>query len=345
VHLRRATGRSRGCPQVARSFLHDLGRRRQGDLMAEDEIAWGRRPGTGWTTVTPGAHVRTDLAGDLAHRLMAWQLVLPFWASFTGLTVAMLRGWWVPPLPDGLPVFVASGRSDRIDRVGLAVCRHDVLPTWELVDGVRVTSSAEALLACARDLALLDVVLLVDASPHVGDVSLGERRVVARQRRRGSPLLRRAIPLMDGRAESIYEGLLRMLHVACGVAVEPQYVVRGPHGDVTARADLRILGTRRLPEYDGEDHLRRARQRQDLRRAGRISDAGFERRGYTKEDVLFAGSTILRDADRALGRPHEAARIAAWHELLRASLFSASGRYRLMRRLALGEESAERMGG
>jgi hypothetical protein len=53
------------------------------------------------------------------------------------------------------------------------------------------------------------------------------------------------------------------------------------------------------------------------------------------EDVLFGGSSILRDADRALGRPHEPERIAAWHELLRDSLFSATGRHRLVRRLKL----------
>ncbi len=311
--------------------------------MTEDECRLGRRPGAGWTTVTPGAHVRADRADDLATRLRAWQLVLPFWSSFTGLTVAMLHGWWVPPLPARLPLFVASGRSDRIDRVGLSVCRHDVLPTWELVDGVRVTPSAEALLSCARDLGLLDVVLLGDAALHAGEVTAAELRAVARQRRRGSPLLRRAIPLMDGRAESIYEGLLRMLHVVSDVAVEPQYVVRDPDGEPVARADLRIVGTGRLPEYDGADHLGRRRQRLDLRRAGRIADAGFERRGYTREDVLFGAASILRDADRALGLPHRPGRLHAWHDLLRESLFTATGRRRLELRLGLDAENAERM--
>jgi hypothetical protein len=309
--------------------------------MQEDEVRWGRRPGVGWTPVTYGAHVRADLADDLSARLRAWQLVLPFWSSFTGLTAAMLRGWWVPPLPDHLPLFVASGRSDRIDRAGLAVCRHDVLPRWELVQGVRVVSPAEVVLACARDLGLLDVVVLGDAALHTGDVTRAQLVAVSQQRRRGAPLLRRAIPLMDGRAESIYEGLLRMLHEACEVPVEPQYVVLDGKGDVVARADLRIVGTNRLPEYDGADHLPRRQQRRDLRRAGRISDVGFERRGYTMEDVLLGAMSILRDADRALGRPHQPARIEAWHDLLRDSLFSGAGRHRLLRRLGLAEENAE----
>lgn len=148
---------------------------------------------------------------------------------------------------------------------------------------------------------------------------------------------------MNDQAESIYEGVLRVLHCVCQVPVEPQYVVLDPYGDEVARADLRIVGTNRLPEYDGAVHLDRRRQRRDLRRTGRISDAGYERRGYTKEDVLFSASGILRDADQALGRAHRPERIEAWHDLLRDSLFTAAGQQRLMRRLDLSGENAERL--
>ena len=64
----------------------------------------------------------------------------------------------------------------------------------------------------------------------------------------------------------------------------------------------------------------------------------------TASDVLYAASSILRDADRALGRPHAPERIEAWYDALRPSLFSASGRHRLMRRLGLEEENAEQPG-
>jgi hypothetical protein len=304
-------------------------------------MRWGPWPGPGWTSVTRGAHVRTDLTDDMGASLRAWQLVLPFWASFTGLTVALLRGWWRPPLPEGLPLFVAAGRGDRIDRRGLHVCRHDVIPAWELVDGVRVTSAAEALLACARDLTLLDVIVLGDAALHSGQVTLQELRRVSRLRRRGSPLLRQAIPMMDPAAESAYEALLRVLHVVGGIPVESQFAVVDQEGVVTARADLHIIGTQRLVEYDGADHLVRRQQGKDLHRVGRIHDAGYDRRGYTKEDVLFAAVGILRDADRALGRDHDPARIEPWHTLLRESLFMPSGQARLRHRLRLAGENAE----
>lgn len=304
-------------------------------------MRWGPWPGPGWVSLTRGAHVRADLTDDLGACLRAWQLVLPFWASFTGLTVARLRGWWLPPLPEGLPLFVASGRADRSDRRGLHVCRHDELPRWVLVEGVRVTSPGEALLACARDLGLLDVVVLGDAALRAGHVTTKELRRVAGQRRRGAPLLRIAITMMDPKSESIYESLLRVLHVVCGIQVQSQYAVVDSAGQVSARADLHIVGTNRLSEYDGADHLGRRQQRRDLRRVARISDAGYDRRGYTKEDVLSGATGILRDADRALGREHDPSRIHAWHDLLRASLFTPAGQSRLRDRLGMPTENAE----
>src|SRR3954451_1580436 len=307
----------------------------------DDEMRWGPWPGKGWTPVAWGAHVREDLLEDLGARLRAAQLVLPFWASFTGLTAAQLRGWWMPPLPPGLPLFVASGKADRIDRRGFRVCRHTKLPPWALVEGARVTSPPETILACARFLGLLDLIVLGDAALHAGDVTISELVAASRQRRRGAPRLRLAIPLMDGRAESIYESLLRLLHVLCDVPVIPQHLVVDAEGQIVARADLWIVGTCRLPEYDGGSHLTRSQQRRDLRRAGRIADAGYERRGYTKEDVVLAAAGILRDADRALGRPHQPGRIAAWNDLMRASAFSDSGLAQLSQRLGLGTENAE----
>src|SRR3954452_21507987 len=212
----------------------------------DDEMRWGPWPGKGWTPVAWGAHVREDLLEDLGARLRAAQLVLPFWSSFTGLTAAQLRGWWLPPLPAELPLFVASGRSDRIDRPGLRVCRHTVLQTWVLVDNVRTSLPAETVLACARELGLLDVVLIGDAGLHSGEVTREQLLDVSRLHRRGAPLLRRAIPLMDGRSESIYESLLRVLHVVCQIRVEPQHTVIDPEGEVIARGDLWLTGTRML---------------------------------------------------------------------------------------------------
>jgi very-short-patch-repair endonuclease len=291
--------------------------------------------------VTHGVHIRTSEADDDAARLRAWQYALPFWSSFTSLTAAALRGWWLPPLPAGLPIFVASGRASRIARPGLRVCRHDTLPPWMLVEGVRVAHPAETVLACARDLALLDVVLIGDGALHRGDVTPAELTAVSRLRRRGGPLLRRAIPLMDPRAESIFESLLRLLHVVCDVEVEPQHLVVDSTGGVVARADLLLVGTSMLHEVDGGHHLTRPQQRKDLSRHRRILTAGYERRGYTSRDVLTSPIGVLRDSDSVLGRVHDASRLTPWYALLQDSLFTASGQHRLECRLGIGAENAE----
>lgn len=313
--------------------------------MIEDDIYAGPDPGPGWTSLGRGVHVRTERADHLPTRLRAWQLVLPFWSSVSALTAAELRGWWLPPMPRPLPLFVASGDSDRIDRRGLHVCRHDVLEPWELLEGVRTASAAETVLTCARELGLLDVILIGDSALHFGDVTRADLVLTSRLRRRGSPLLREAIPFMDGRAESIYESLLRVLHVVCGIEVEPQHQVVGSDGSTVARGDLVLVGTTMLHEVDGSHHLGRLQQRSDLRRHRRILAAGYERRGFTPHDVVHAPAGILRDADTTLGREFDASRLDAWYSLLRESCFTSAGRRRLQLRLGLAAENAEQSAG
>ena len=300
-----------------------------------------QRRRVGWSSLTRGVHVRNDAVPDLLQRLTAWQFVLPFWSSFTSLTAAELRGWWLPPLPPTLPLFVAAGDSARIARPGLDVCRHNVLPPWQLVQGVRVPSAAETVLACARDLELVDVVVIGDSALHSGDVTRSELVGVSRLRRRGAPLLRAAIPLMDGRSESIYESLLRLLHVSCGIEVDPQHRVVTADGAIVARADLLLRGTRMLHELDGAHHRSAPAQQADLRRHRRILAAGYERRGFTSGDVLTSPASIIREADTTLGRVHDPGRVRAWYSLMRASLFTPAGRHRLERRLGIGETADE----
>jgi hypothetical protein len=100
-----------------------------------------------------------------------------------------------------------------------------------------------------------------------------------------------------------------------------------------------------LHEYDGGHHLTPRQQRDDLRRHRRIQAAGYERRGFTADDVLVNPLAILRDADATLGRLHDPSRIQAWYALMRESLFTPSGQRRLRLRLGLRTENAEQSPG
>jgi hypothetical protein len=62
---------------------------------------------------------------------------------------------------------------------------------------------------------------------------------------------------------------------------------------------------------------------------------GWVRRGYPDLEMIRRPITILRDADRTLGRPHDPDRLAAWCALLRESCFTPAGRHLLLRRLGL----------
>jgi hypothetical protein len=295
----------------------------------------GRSPGAGWTQVTHGIHVLDD--DQPTTPLRGWQLLLPDHGCFTHLTAAGVRGWWLPPLPSEMPVFMSVGQRDpRPLRSGVRCLRLSLPCAVEVLQGVRIAIPIEILLACAQDLGLVDVVLLIDAAAYAGDIDLADLRVAVAttlRRRRGVAPLRRALALASDRSESPWETLLRLLHVVCGIEVQPQYELLGDNGSV-ARADLWLVGTRSLHEYDGEVHLPRAAQRRDLRRLRRITGVEWVRRGYTSDDVLARAVSILRDADAAVGRDHRPERIRAWHELLRESLFTPAGTARVLARLA-----------
>jgi hypothetical protein len=132
--------------------------------------------------------------------------------------------------------------------------------------GLRITTPAETLLACARDLGILDVVILADSALRQGDVTLIELKIAANQRRRGAPRLRQVIPLLDKRSESAWESVMRVLHVAADIPVEPQHEIVDEYGRFVARVDLLIKGTRRIHEYDGAGHREADTHQKDLKR-------------------------------------------------------------------------------
>ncbi|WZH51349.1 MAG: hypothetical protein PIR53_15155 [Nocardioides alkalitolerans] len=283
-----------------------------------------------WTRVTPGVHRSADAVDPFRAGLVAWQQVLPRRACFTGLTAARLRGWWLPELPTVVPVFAAVGpRDGTVERRGLVVQRLTGPPPYELDGGLRVADRVETLRSAARWLGVLDLVVLVD-----GALAAGVPREVLDGagdcRRRGVGRLRTALQLADAGAESAWETLLRVLHVVCDVPVRTQHPV--VHDDVqVAGGDLWITGTRTLQEYDGAHHRESRQQAEDLARQRRLTRVGWTRNGYVRSDVLRRAHQVLRDADRALGRPHDPDRLRAWFDLLRGSGFSAAGRAELAR--------------
>lgn len=266
--------------------------------------------------------------------LRAWRLVLPPDSVFTHVTAAYLRGWWLPQLPPSSPVFAAAGRvSNRPRRAGLICSRleRDAPPT-DTAQGLPVDLATEVLLRSARDLALLDLVPMVDSALRCGDVSITDLGKICETTRPGVRQLRRAVSMADARAESPWETLLRLFHVAVGIEVVPQANLYDAAGRWVARADLWVPGTPYLHEYDGRHHDRTSQRAPDLRRLRLLADSLYVRRGYVADDLLNHPAPMLQEMDRELGREHRPGRLATWRRWVMESTYSEAGRRRLQNR-------------
>lgn len=276
---------------------------------------------------------RPEAVEEHLRDLAAWRLVLPDSAVFTHVTGASLRGWWLPKLPRFVPVFAAAElTSNRPRRSGLICSRLDRESQTLLVRGLPVDSAQEVLLRAARDLALLDLVPMVDSSLRFGHVTRLEIDTLCSSGRPGVRQLRLAAGLSDPRSESAWESILRLFHAAVSIDVEPQRNLVDADGRWVARADLWVTGTRFVHEYDGGLHEEAPRRAVDLRRARRLSDGRFVRRGYVADDLINHPLAMLQEMDRELGRFHRPGRVERWRRWVAESSYSIAGRRRLQNR-------------
>lgn len=286
-----------------------------------------------WTSPTRSVHVPHLLAQDLASRCRAVMLALPPDTSFGHLTEAALLGWWLPWLPLTVPLFATTRGAIHVQRPGIYVRRSPRTPLVE-VDGQRVVEPAYALAELATDLALIDLVVIVDSALRHGHCSTADLRRRCECGGRGSGRLRRAVELADPRSESPWETILRLVHTLSGVAaVDVQPTILDADGAFLARADLRIRGTRRLPEYDGEAHRDREQHHRDLARDKTLTRAAWERYGYTSREIEHGAARVIGDAQSAVGAPTSSVPLRRWLREASGSTVTASGRHRLAERL------------
>ena len=276
--------------------------------------------------LSPDEEFRRDLRALLA--------VLPEGARFTHVTGARLRGWALPKLPEQTPVFAAVEEdAARPRRPGLICSRLRRTATGESRrHGLPVDSAEEILLRCARDLGHIDLVILVVSALRADDVEDDAMRRVLQSRRPGVRALRAAWGEARKELESPGEVILYLFHRAIDVPVEPQVTLCDERGVVLGRADLLVIGTNSLHEYDGAVHRDKKQHRTDLRRERGWAVTDYVRRGFTLDDLLNHSPTVMHEIDRALGRPHDHRRHERWRGQVENSLYSEVGRERVMNR-------------
>lgn len=298
-------------------------------------IGPGELKGPGWIPVSHGLYSARGRERSLLEACRDITMVLPSGSAVSHFTAAQLHAIWLPSLPAWLPLTATLPPAmDRPERHGLYVARSRAgNPTADLLDGVPVLTPELTLGQLAEDLGLIDLVIAIDCALQLSMCDALDIVGGIRSRQRGLPMLRRALALCDGRSESPWETVLRLMHSTVGIPVSPQELIHDQAGRIVARADLRIVGTRRLPEYDGADHRDRSQHERDLRREKLLARLGLERYGYIAKELVGTPAQVIRDAEDALGWRHDPERLHSWLALANQSSLTARGRRRLLHRL------------
>ena len=92
------------------------------------------------------------------------------------------------------------------------------------------------------------------------------------------------------------------------------------------KADLLVIGTDFVHEYDGEVHRNKVAAPHRPAPGAGLGRHDYVRRGYTLDDLLNHPVVMMHEIDRALGRPHKLRRMQRWRRLVDNSLYSEAGR-------------------
>ena len=236
--------------------------------------------------------VYADPALELDHRLRCCgvALLLPPGTAIGGHSAA---AWHGAPFAAALdPVTVL--RPERVRWTGprgTRVHRTELRPAdVEVHDGVPVTTA----LRTAWDVAALEplgtAVAALDAMVRSGAVRVAALRAAADSAvgRWGVVKVRRAVPLVDPRAESAPESRVRVALVMAGLAPVPQFEVV-VDGEFLGRVDLAFPEHRLAVEYEGAYHFDGVQIARDDVRIARLQAAGWR--------VIRLSAADLRDLD------------------------------------------------
>src|SRR4051794_16444170 len=253
-----------------------------------------------------GLYLSRAVDPSLATRCAAWAGVLPADAAFSGVTAAVLLG---APLsaPPRLHVALLPRRV-LPQHAGLVVHGRRLQPQ-DVVEheGVRVTSGAQTFLDLAAVLQPPELVSVGDALTRAGlldDERLTERLSRA-DRVRGVVRARACAPLVDGRAQSRPESVMRYWILGSDLpAPEPQVPVENGHGVEGAHGDLGYRRWKVLLEYEGRQHAELGQFGRDVDRYSLMAADGWL--------VLRFASRHLTDPHTIVGRTRSALLSRGW---------------------------------
>ena len=226
----------------------------------------------------------------------------------------------------GLPVhgvplrqlrFQRSGQGRAITTAALRIGRPTIsLPRVD-IDGIPAIDPAYAVGQVAAEYGVNAGIVpadpLVARDPGARDRLWDCHRLMAGCRGRSN--LPPVAYLADPSSESPAESILRIILVAAGIAVSPQYEIRDSTRRLIARADFRVEGTDVLIEFDGEvKYTDRTVNFAEKKRADALG-----RRGWIVVRVIWADladpvALVRRIEAESRGQIRVGARVASPHE-------------------------------
>jgi hypothetical protein len=208
-------------------------------------------------------------------------------ATVAGLSAAALhRTAWIDAW---LPAELNRQSRDKAHGITL---HSDAL--WDdetcVRDGIQMTTSARTAFDLGRRKGFTTAVIRLDALAHATGLKVADVELLADRHRgaRGLVQLRRALPMVDGGAESPYETKTRLMLIASGLPrPQTQIEVRGDWGTVLARIDMGWEEWKVGVEFDGAQHWTNPAQRtHDIDRL-----AELEARSWT---IIRVSADLLR---------------------------------------------------
>jgi very-short-patch-repair endonuclease len=224
----------------------------------------------------PGEH-------ELVERCAAFAIRMPAGAFFSHLTAAQVLGIPIPHRALLSPsLHISVGVPDRAPHARQITGHRLHLDDGDVIEfrGLRITSASRTWCDLSAELPLLDLVAAGDfiihwRSPLASRFDLAT--TVARSSgRRGIGVARQALELLDERAESPPESMLRVIMRRVGLSPRINQVTVDTQSGTELRPDFMFDERHTIIEYQGDYHRTRAQWRKDMTRRSRLEAQGWK---------------------------------------------------------------------
>jgi hypothetical protein len=248
--------------------------------------------------ITNGWYVETSEPLELVEQCRGMLAALPADSVFSDSTAARLYGLPMPRVAceATAPTHITLTPRACVPQRREVVVHRRALPPDDVRAqfGLPVTTPERTFMDLAMTLSSEELAVVGDALLHteLSTPDTLQNRIGAARRRRGIGVARAVLPLLDGRAQSPPETVVRLRFTAAGLVAVPQCPVYSSTGELIGHADLGFPNARIAIEYEGRQHAEGEQFDYDIDRYSRFAAAGWL--------VIRCGRRDLADGSAAL---------------------------------------------